>query len=79
MAEPAAKTAPPIASVYVREIRSDKGPANSDARDAGMRIEETMSPCRVGEMGSKRSLNWGMTVIGPMEPAQNHLGLNLSK
>ena len=63
------KTAPPSAKVRVREMRSERGPANIEEIDAVMRMDETMRPCSVGEMGSNFALNCGMTVTGPMDPA----------
>ena len=62
-------TAPPSAKVRVREMRSERGPANIEEIDAVMRMDETMRPCSVGEMGSNFALNCGMTVTGPMDPA----------
>jgi|SRR5882762_1865966 len=66
--EPIAKIKPPRANVRVRDILSDKGPATRDARDAVIKIAETIKPCSVGEMGSNAFLNCGMTVTGPIDP-----------
>src|ERR1700691_4782976 len=66
--EPMANINPPRANVRVRDILSDRGPAARDARDAVIKIAETIKPCSIGEMGSKVSLNCGMTVTGPMDP-----------
>jgi hypothetical protein len=66
--EPMAKIKPPSANVRVRDILSDSGPATRDAMDAVIKIEDTINPCKVGEMGSKVSLNCGITVTGPMDP-----------
>jgi hypothetical protein len=63
-----AKIEPPRANVRVRDILSGKGPATRDATDAVAKIIETIKPCSVGEMGSKASLNCGMTVTGPIDP-----------
>lgn len=73
IALPTANTAAPSEIVLVREILSDKGPDATEAREAVMRIEDTMRPCTVGEMPlSTSGANWAwkvcMVVTGPMLP-----------
>lgn len=65
---PTAKMKQPSAIVYVREIRSERDAPVNEETAAVIRMEETMSPWSVGEIGAKSSSNCGMTVIGPMEP-----------
>lgn len=66
--DPSAKIMPPRAKVRVRDILSDRGPATKEDRDAVIRMEDTIKPCNVGEIGSNLFSNSGMTVMGPIEP-----------
>jgi len=46
-------------------------PPSNDIRTPEIRIEETITPCRVAEKCPKVSINDGITVTGPIVPVSS--------
>ena len=72
--EPASKAAPipnttaPIIIAYIRPSLSARAPARKEAKAAGIRIVDTIRPCKVDDTGPKDSIKDGIVVMGPIVP-----------
>ena len=66
IAAPSANNIAPIARERVRPRLSDTAPAKRETTVAGIRIDDTMMPCRDDESVPKEAVKDGMTMTGPI-------------
>ena len=67
-AAPVPNTTAPIIMAYIRPSLSARAPARKEAKAAGIRIVDTIRPCKVDDTGPKDSVKDGIVVMGPIVP-----------